>query len=340
MTRIPSLAVALLAVLPACGGGNDVSLYCALDQEHSERIVDRFEAETGLAVKARFDTEASKTVGLVSALREEANHPRCDVFWNNELAMTVRLGQLGLLQPYVSPSAADIPDRFKSKDGLWTGFAARARILIVNTELVKEPAERPTSMWDLIDPKWKGKCAVAIPLTGTTLTHFAVLREVLGEQEFNRFVDGLFANEVQLLQSNGAVMKTVADTSKGVAFGFTDTDDFHVGLTKGHPVVAVFPDQGEGRIGTLLIPNSIALVKGSPHPELGKHLIDYVLSDQVEAMLAAGKSAQIPVRASVTGPESKQILAIGGFKEMSWDPEAVASHLDERVREFQKRFGM
>ncbi len=323
--------------LCGCSRDPDVTLYVALDQEHSSQLVRRFENQSSLAVKARYDTEASKTVGLVGAIIEERARPRCDVFWNNELAHTVRLAQKDLLEPYVSPSAKAIPAEYRDAKGRWTGFAARARILIVNTEQIKDPKDYPKSMWDLLDPKWKRRCGVARPLTGTTLTHFTALRSVLGEQEFHRFVDGLFENEVVFLQSNGATMKQTA--AGNLAWAFTDTDDYHVALQKGHPVTAVFPDQGEDQIGTMLIPNSVCIVKDCPHPQRARQLVDWILSEEVEGLLAAAKSAQIPLRPKVKGPAEPTILTIGRFKAMRWDPEITAKNLEKTVTEFGDRFG-
>lgn len=338
LRRLSLLALLASAGLAACEG-HDVTVYVALDQEHSEAFIARFEKESGLAVKARYDVEQNKTVALTGAILEEASRPRADVFWNNELAQTVRLAQKGLLAAYQSPSAADIPARFKDDEHLWTGFATRARVLIVNTEkLGTDPANWPKSMWDLTDPKWKGRCAVARPLTGTTLTHFTALAVVLGEQRFTEWLDGLEKNEVQFLQSNGATMKMTADSSNDIDFAFTDTDDFHVALTKGQPVACVFPDQGDGEIGTMLIPNSIAIVKNGPNPENARRLVDFVLSKETEAALAAAKSAQIPVRADVTGPASEWIRHIGSFREMEWDPEAVGTALDPWTQRFAARY--
>jgi len=344
MTLSPALWLGAAALLLSACAEPDVTLYVALDQEHSERLIQKFEQESGLTVRARFDTEASKTVGLVSAIVEESSNVQCDVFWNNELAHTVDLARQGLLQPYSSPNAADIPAAFKDSGGLWTGFAARARVFIVNKNVIEDPADYPTSMWDLIDPKWKGRCAVARPLTGTTLTHFVALRQVLGEAEFERFLDGLVANEVIMMQSNGATMRAVRDGDENdngerIAFAFTDTDDFHVALTKDYPVACVFPDQGEGQIGTMLIPNSVAIIKGAPHFEAAKQLVDFILSTQVEALLAASKAAQIPVRPGIAPPAAPSILGIGAFRHMVWDPQGVAATMAERTNEFRSRFG-
>jgi len=330
--------VPLFLLLTACGERADVSLYVALDQEHSQALVRRFEQQSGLAVKTRFDTEASKTVGLVSAIVEEAGRPRCDVFWNNELAHTVRLAQKGLLAPYDSPSAAKIPAQWRDAKGMWVGFAARARVLIVNKDLLPDPKDWPTSMFDLVDPKWQGRCGLARPLTGTTLTHLTAVSLLLGEERFGKFVDGIFSNEVVLLQSNGATMKQVAEGK--LAWAFTDTDDYHVAKTKGHPVACVFPDQGEGQIGTMLIPNSVALIKGGPDPVGAKKLIDKILDAETEALLAAAAGAQIPLRPGVRGPLDVSIPPIGKFRALAWDVAWTGENLARCSQDFGKRFGL
>jgi iron(III) transport system substrate-binding protein len=333
---LAAIAIPLSIALANCSAPYDVQLYVALDQQHSESLVRRFEAQTGLHVRARFDTEASKTVGLVSAIIEESGRPRCDVFWNNELAHTVRLAQKGLLESYDSPSASAIPAKYRAADNAWTGFAARARIFIVNKAKIPNTADYPKSIWDLTNPKWKGRCAIARPLTGTSLTHFTALRIRMGKTRFAEFLQGLHKNEVLFLQSNGATMRQTA--AGRVDFALTDTDDFHVALTKGHDVAAVFPDQGDSEMGTMLIPNSVAIIKGCRHPESARKLVDFILSEEVEGLLAAARSAQIPLREGVPGPKEASILTVGKFKHMRWDPAATARDLQDAAAFFAKEF--
>lgn len=344
---LPSLL--LLAAVTACthegqpaqdapAATTGPSVYCALDEQFSRPALEAFAKDLGLAVTMRFDTEAAKTVGLVSAIKEEKDHPRCSVFWNNELAHTVQLAQQGLLEPYESPSAARVPAQWKDKDHRWTGFAARARILVINTELLPDPKTWPRTTRDLVDPKWKGRCAVARPLTGTTLTHFTALRKALGDEGFETFFAGLLANDVKFLASNGA---TLRETAAGkVAWAFTDTDDFHVGKLRGQPIACVFPDQEEGGLGTMLIPNSVGLVKGGPDQEGAKKLIDRILAESTEALLAAAEGAQIPLRSGVQGPKDEAILGIDAFRPMAWDVVWTAEHLAESSKDFGKRFGL
>ncbi len=106
------VCIGILAV--GCGKKNKldsnktVVLYCALDQIFSEKIIHPFSKQEAI-IKPVFDTEATKTVGLVNRIISEKNNPQCDVFWNNEIVRTIILKRKGLLQPYISPNATNIP---------------------------------------------------------------------------------------------------------------------------------------------------------------------------------------------------------------------------------------
>jgi len=274
----------------------EVVVYSALDREFSEPIFEDFTADTGVTVAWKFDTESTKTVGLTNLLIEEADRPRCDVFWNNEILNTLRLEQQGVLDVYRSPAAEGYPEMARSANGTWHGFAARARVLIVNTDLVAED-ERPNSIHDLADEKWQGKVGIAKPLFGTTATHAACLFAHWGDEKAKEFFRRLKANEVQILSGNKQVALSVAGGQ--LAFGLTDTDDAIIEIEKGLPVAIVYPDQGKDGRGTLFIPNTLAIIKGGPNPETARRLVDYLLGPKVEAKLAAGPSAQIPLNPKV-----------------------------------------
>jgi len=327
------LLLPLLLSLGACGG-TDLVVYVAHDQIHSEPLIRRFEAETGLRVRAEYDIEASKTVGLVNRIRQEKNRPRCDVFWNNEIAHTVALAEEGLLAAYDSPSAAEIPATFRDPERRWTGFGARARVFIVNTDLI-DPGE-VSSLDDLLDERWDGQAGLARPLTGTTLTHMAALFDVWGEEKTLLFLNGIkernAAGKLNLLSGNGHVMRMVRD---GVmAWGLTDTDDFNVARLEGKPVAVVYPDQ-DG-LGTLLIPNTVCILAAAPHPDAARRFVDWLLSPEVEAELARSRAAQIPVRPSVPRPEH----VVGGetLKFMEVDFTEVGRNLVRRQELLKEMF--
>ena len=204
--------------------GPEVVAYTALDEQFSRPIFDDFTLDTGITVQPKFDTESTKTAGLVAAILEEAadKRPRCDVFWNNEIINTLRLEKKGLLEPCHPAVADNFPAMYRSPKGYWYGFAARARVLVVNTDKVPA-ARRPRSILDLADPKWRGRCAMAKPLFGTTATHAACLFAAWGQPRAEKFFRDLKKNEVKILSGNKQVAENVG--SGALDFGLTDTDD-------------------------------------------------------------------------------------------------------------------
>jgi len=270
----------------------------------------------------------------VRRIREEAARPRCDVFWNNEIAHTVSLAEDGLLAPYQSPSAEGIPARFRDPQGRWTGFAARARVFIVNTELA-DPAGIG-AFDDLLDERWAGKVCMARPLTGTTLTHVTALYTVWGEERTREWLARATAegSPLSFVQSNGQVMRLVSEGQ--MAWGLTDTDDLNVAIQKGAPVVGVFPDQGEGAQGTLVIPNTVAILADAPHPEAARRLVDFILSREVEAKLAASDSAQMPVRDDVERPA--HVASAAALTVMGVDWAEVGRQIEARAAELTEMF--
>jgi len=335
-------AVAVLAgvFLTSCGRGSrrEVVVFCALDSVYSEPVLREFERRTGLAVSPKFDSEATKTVGLTSILLDQHRRGpvRCDVFWNNEVMQTVRLKRAGALEPYVSPAAADIPGAFKDPDGHWTGFAARARVIVYNKNLVPERL-RPRTIWALADPRWKGKAAIARPLAGTTATHAAALFSVWGEKQAKVYFEQLLANDVHIALGNANVRDLVV--AGRMHIGLTDTDDVASAIGRGDPVGMIIPGQGDSPadMGTLVIPNTVAVMKGCPHPEEARKLVDYILSAEVEERLARCPSAQIPVRPGVPGggvtPALDDIRAVAvDYEKVAAKAEEVAEYLRQNFR--------
>ncbi len=269
-------------------------VYSALDQEFAEPILNAFERDqkNETRVVPKFDVESTKTVGLVSRIIAEKDAPVCDVFWNNEIMHTVRLQKLGLLEPIDWNVEAGWPADMIASDGTWCGFAARARVLIVNTERIANEEEYPQSVSELADSKWKENCAMARPLFGTTATHFAVLRETNGHDETIDFLNQIRSNAV-VLSGNKQVARAVS--SGQVAWGLTDTDDAIIEKEAGLPVEIIFPDQMPDQPGTLRIPNTVAVLKGAPHSVAARRLGNFLIRPDIEDRLAMGESSQLPI---------------------------------------------
>src|SRR4051794_24793923 len=297
--RMTNWALLLVLVTNALAGCHskeeqqrEVIVYTALDREFSEPIFEEFTKKTSISVRAKYDAESTKTVGLTEAILNERARPRCDLFWNNEVINTVRLERAGLLRPYKSPAAAPYPASAHSPDGMWYGFAARARVLVINTNQLPE-GRQPKSIRDLTDPQWYDRCGIAKPLFGTTATQAACLFAAWGDDKAKEFYSSMKRN-ARIMSGNKQVAQAVGGNQ--LAFGLTDTDDALAEIEKGMPVAIVYPDQRDGEIGTLFIPNTLALLKDSPHQKEAEQLLDFLLTADIERQLANGPSAQIPLQ--------------------------------------------
>jgi iron(III) transport system substrate-binding protein len=338
--------VAIALALPGCNKAEPrVVLYCAQDQEFAEPHFETFHQRTGPIITPKYDTEAKKTVGLLTELINEKQRPRCDVFWNNESIGTVRLRKLGLLQPYESPAAKPYPASAKSPDHTWYAFAQRARILLINTKLVPEK-DRPRGLLDLTDPRWRGRVAMAVPLYGTTASQAACLFDVLGPEKAKEYYRGLKANGVQLAPGNKQVAEWVGEgqspTGGAVAVGVTDTDDAMAEVEKGKPVTILFPDQAnakDGRLGTLFLPNTLCIIKGGPNPEGARKLVDFLLSPAIETALAEGESHQIPLNPEVMAKLPPALAPAKDAKAMQVDWDKAAEHWEEAAKFLAAEFG-
>lgn len=317
------LALLCLPFLSACATGeNAVVVYTSRDQLYAEPVLKAFERETGIRVLAVYDTGATKTVGLTNRLLAEKDHPQADVFWNSEVVRTIVLKRAGVLAAYRSPQAADIPARYKDPEGYWTGFAARARVFIYNTKLLAA-SDVPKSIGELVEPRWRGQVALGSPVLGTMATHHTALFLTLGDAQARQFFQALKRNDVRIVVGNTAVRDAVSQGE--VPLGLIDTSDAYEAIAAGAPVAIAFPDQ-DGP-GTLLIPNTVALVAGGPHPENGRRFIDYLLRPETERTLAFASSAQTPLRQTVEVPPGKPRL--GDIRALAVDYEAIADRLEE-----------
>jgi len=301
------VTLALIPILTSCRATSSrtVVVYVSEDQVFSEPILKDFERETGITVKSVFDTEEAKSTGVMNRLIAEKDNPQADVYWANEPVRADALKQRGVSAPYGSPSAEGIADQFKDPDHYWTGFSARARLLLVNAKSTIKPA----GVMAYTDPSAKGRAAIANPLFGTTTAYVAALFTLWGDERARTFMNDMKGNEAKITTSNGESTDFVATGQ--VDFALVDSDDAVNTKKQGKPVEMIYPDQEPNGIGVLILPNALALIKGAPHEENGKRLIDYLLSKETERKLAFADCAQIPLHSDVeTPPEIRRIEEI------------------------------
>jgi len=292
-----------------------VVVYVSHDQVFSEPILKDFEKDTGISVRAVYDTEETKSAGAMNRLIAERNNPQADVYWANEPIRAEVLRQQHIAAPYVSPNAAGIPAIFRDPDGH------------------SDINPRPTSVLSYTDPRWRGRTVIANPLFGTTTDQIAALFVLWGDDHGRTFMQDLHDSGVKISPSNGDSADLVARGA--FAFGLVDSDDVVNRIKQHQPIDIVYPDQGVDEIGCFIVPNAAVLIAGAPHPEAGKKLIDYLLSKDTERKLALSNAAQIPLHSGVTSPA--ELRPIESMKVMSVNYAEVAAKL-QAIQPFLKKW--
>ena len=327
-------ATAWISIGCVARSDKEVVIYTSVDREFAAPILDAFErSKEPLEVVRQFDIESTKTVGLVTRIIEESKKPRCDVFWNSEILHTIRLQKQGLLRQRRWKIPDSWPKGFRASDGSWVGFAARARILLINREKLPDSTQWPKSVMELADVRWKDQCAIAYPMFGTTTTHFAVLRARMGNEASTEWF-GKVSQNAKVLSGNKQVAQAVA--AGQVAWGLTDTDDAMIEKENGMKVEVIFPDQQPDEMGTLFIPNTICVLEKGPNPTSGGQLADYLISQDIEERLTMGSSAQFAV-----WPSSNQKSKAQPAQPVRWaevDFEKAAELWSELTKELPAIF--
>lgn len=344
---IASVRLAIAAIGLALGGmalagcgepREQVVIYVSADDYVARPLLAQFEAESGLEVVVRYDTEATKTTGLVNRIRDEASRPRADVLWSSEPFMMAQLADEGLLAAPPADRLADWPEAWRDAERRWHAFSGRARVIVYAPDRV--PAERVPRTWmDLTRPWWKDRIVMADPRFGTTRGHLGAMKRTWDREVmpgyYEAFLEGLAENGIRLLPGgNAAVVDAVASGEADV--GLTDTDDVWVVQDRGLAVELVYPrhapDEAPGG-GTLVVPNTAALVKGGPNPDAAIRLLEFLLSKEAEIALMRTASRNVPLvhRAALEGDLAEQAASLAVPDPLRLDYGRASKSMDEAV---------
>lgn len=264
-----------------------VTVYVSADEHIAREVFTAFTQTTGIDVRWVGDTEASKTTALVNRIRREKEDPIADVFWSSEILGIIQLANAGIMAPHRSIVADAWPEEHRDTQFRWFGFSPRARVIAYDPRRIDASA-LPKTWWEY------GEAAMADPRFGTTGTHLAVMAGYT--DQFSTFLDSLIGSP--FLGGNAATVQAVVDGT--MLYAMTDTDDVHAVVQRGASIAMFFPRHHAGRGGgTLLIPNTIGMLRGCEHPALAATFVDFMLSDTVAALLANSSSRNIPLQPSV-----------------------------------------
>jgi iron(III) transport system substrate-binding protein len=287
-TSILLLVAALLASLAAaCGGADSNSLvvYSGRSESLVQPIIDQFKDLTGIEVGVKY----GGTAELAATLLEEGDNSPADVFYAQDP------GGLGAVEGMLAPLPADllsnVPDWARSPAALWVGVSGRARVLVYNPENVSED-ELPDDIFDLIDPKWKGRLGWA-PTNGSFLTMVTGMRKLWGEEKTREWIEGMVANEPRVYPKNTPQLAAVA------------SGEIDVGLPNHYYLYRFLAEEGEdfaarnyhfrgGGPGALVMVSGAGVLGTSDNKEAAERFIDFLLST-VAQQYFAGQTFEYPL---------------------------------------------
>lgn len=261
---------------------NRVVIYCSVDDVYSKPILAELAKQTGLDIQPLFDVESAKAAGLANKIRAEHQRPRADVFWASTVLQSQMLAEEGMLAPYVSPSATDIPAGLKDPKGFWTGMGVRARVMVTTRDGVSQPLT-------FIPSNLSGKFAISNPQFGTASDWSAAYASRWGKEKALAYFGKMKQAGVRILPGNSDVAVAVADGN--LQYGVTDSDDFLAQRREKKPIFLVKTTQDN-----VLVPGCASMIAGAPHAENAKKLLDAILSAETEQKLVTGMPGVFSVR--------------------------------------------
>jgi iron(III) transport system substrate-binding protein len=277
--------------------GQSITLYNGQHEQTTDALVKAFETLTGATVKVRSDDEDV----LSQQIEQEGAKSPADVFYTENTPPLVRLDEKGLLSPVDAATLTAVPAADSASDHSWVGVSARVSELVYNTTDLK-PADLPTSVLGLADPKWKGKLDIAPSETDFQPIVTAVAADI-GDAATVTWLKALKANAGSHQDPDNETL--VANVNKGTTelgvinhyywYRLKDED----GRSGTHSALATFAPRDDGY---LLDVSGAGVMKSSKHQVAAQELLAFLVGHQGQTVLASGDSWEYPIGSDVTNP--------------------------------------
>ena len=292
---IGALAACTALALSACGSsarGTTITLYNGQHEQTTAALVSAFEKQTGIRVNVRTGDEAE----LGNQILQEGSSSPADVFYTENTPVLEALRELGLLAPVASSTLAAVPSRYDSAQGDWVGVSARVSVLVYNTSQVK-PAELPSSILELAEPRWKGRVGFAPSETDFQPLITAIVK-LDGLATAERWLKGLQANS-KTYPDNETVVAQVNNGESAVGlinhyYWFRLRAEIGAGAM--HSALHYY---AAGSPGDLVNVSGAAILKSSSHQAAAQKLLAFLVSRTGQETIAHSHSYEYPLRPGV-----------------------------------------
>jgi iron(III) transport system substrate-binding protein len=242
-------------------------------------LVERFESATGIDAEVRY----GETAALAATILEEGDNSPASFYFSQDAGALGALAEAGRLQKLPDDLLNRVDARFRSPDGLWVGTSGRARVAAYNTDLLTE-ADLPTSVLDLVDPKWKGQIGWAPP-NASFQAFVTALRVIEGEDAARAWLEAMIANEPATFEGNGPIVAAVG------------AGEIQLGLVNHYYVYEAKQEQGDdfpvanhffaaGDPGSLINVAGVGVLVDAPDADAALRLADYLLDTDAQTYFA------------------------------------------------------
>jgi putative spermidine/putrescine transport system substrate-binding protein len=245
-------------------------------------------AKTGITVPADNKNSGQSLAQLVA----EKGSPVADVTYLG-VTFAVQAQKEGVVQPFKPAAWNDIPDGLKDPAGNWFTIHSGTLGFMVNIDALKgKPI--PKSWADLLKPEYKGLIGYLDPASAFVGYVGAVAVNEARGGTLDNF--GPAIDYFKALQKNEPIVPKQTSYARVLSGEIAILLDYDFNAYRAKykdkaNVAFVIPSEG-----TLAVPYVMSLVAKAPHAAEGKKVLDFVLSDEGQAIWA--KAYLRPVRAN------------------------------------------
>lgn len=297
LTAATGCTSASQAEAPAEEGDGTLVVYSTRNEKFVDPLLEKFSNDTGIEVQTLHAGDA-----VVNRLKEEANNVQADVVISNDIGALEFLRLEGLLAPAGDVEGIEtIDERYRAVDDSWFGLSARTRVLIYNKDLITE-AEMPKTVWELTDPKWRGKFAITRGGNGGMIGHVSALRNEWGDEKTEEWIGKVKENAGAITEGHGDIRKAVG--AGEFAFGLVNNYYYHQQLREptDNNVAAIYPDQGPGDMGAVVNAAGVGQVAGGPNPSAARAFLEWVLLPENQREFSFA-SLEVPLNPEIEAAE-------------------------------------
>ena len=247
-----------------------------------------------------------------------SGHVQADVY--DGLTIMEGLERAGLVSPFTIPNESEYPPETRAKDSTWHALLLFVFAMGYNGNLVSD-ADAPKTYQDLLDPKWKGKMAWnANSIAGA----YGFVGNVLLSMGEQRGMEYLRALSKQNVIGVGASARAILDQVIAGEY------PIELMMFDNHAVISAkagAPSRYRPLQPAPVSFDSVGLLKGAPHPAAGKLLLEFLLSDEGQRVIA--KANYLPALPNVPAVAPGLRPEDGGFKATWLRPEIVDRNLKQ-----------